>query len=381
MLIHSTKSVELQTRMLTDNPYTNTMCLGCGNCPQRSACGGLSVEAQVMDCMHSCCGGRASCTKVCPRKSATFVRQAKEILGFDLDNTPRAPTRSAILDQDVIELIYHGSRRIKPLYADYVALRLADVVNFIDKKPKFATGDELRNAFRLTPECRIILSGVDHDNRIEPWWSLGVARPAIIKGLVAMGIELVTSPNFSLILDHPRWDDLHAMKRIALVFAEFQENGLACALHPNGRTFQDFTRWKRFIADRPEVQFLSYEFITGTNRLSRRQFHLDGLAEIANCANRPLDIIVRGNPKVIPLLRNYFRRVIYIDTTAFMKTHKRRSAVRFANDSLEWNPVETPRGSPLDSLLGENIEEQRAYLHAAYYQTSPTATPIKRGAL
>ena len=182
---------------------------------------------------------------------------------------------------------------------------------------------------------------------------------------------MVTTPNYSLVLDHPRWDDLHAMKRIAQVFAEFYENGLDCALHPNGRTFQDFRRWQSFIAERCEVQVLAYEFITGPNRSGRRQFHLDRLAELADVANRPLDIVVRGNPQVIPFLRGHFRKVVYIDTTAFVKTQKRRIAERAANNALEWVPIGTPPGAPLDHLLKTNIEEQVAYLRATYYLMPP----------
>nr|WP_155269203.1 DUF4417 domain-containing protein [Brucella intermedia] len=374
MLIDTTKSTELQTRMLTDNPHINTMCLGCGNCPDRDICGGLSIEAQIMDCLHHCCGASDTCTKVCPGNAIVFPQQVREIGGFDLHATPRAPALPVVLKGDVVELIYHGSRRVQALEADVVALRLADVVDFRRKRTKHVSAEVLREAFRLSPDCKVILTGVDHDNKIEPWWSLGPARPAIIRDLVANGVQMVTTPNFSLVLDHPRWDDLHAMKRIALVFSEFQENGLACALHPNGRTFQDFERWRTFVAERPEVQVMAYEFITGPDRSGRRQFHLDRLAELAAAADRPLDIIVRGNPQVIPFLRRHFREVLYIDTTAFMKTQKRQMAERVANNALEWVSSKTSPGAPLDPLLRTNLEEQVAYLRAAYYgQPLPAA--------
>lgn len=366
-----TKSAELETRILTDNPYANTMCLGCGSCPDRAICGGLSVEAQIMDCLDHCCGVPDSCSKVCANNAVQFPHQVREIGGFELGNTGRTPARPAELTGDVVELIYHGSRRSQALKADTVALRLADLVDFRRKRPKYATRTQLCEAFRLSPACHIILTGVDHDHRIEPWWSLGAARPSIIQGLASLGIQLVTTPNFSLVLDHPRTDDLHAMKRIALVFAEFQEHGIACALHPNGRTVRDFERWAAFIAERPEIQVLAYEFITGPDRNSRRPFHLDRLAELAVSANRPLDIIVRGNPQVIPFLRAHFRKVIYIDTTAFMKTQKRRVAERVANDAIEWVPCATLPKAPLDPLLRINLEEQVAYLRAAYYGQPP----------
>jgi hypothetical protein len=215
--------------------------------------------------------------------------------------------------------------------------------------------------------CDIILTGVDHDARIEPWWSLGHARVAIIHSLVRLGIALVTTPNFSLLLDNPRPDDLHAMKRIAITFSEFQQEGLACALHPNGRTMRDFDRWAAFIATRPEISTLAYEFITGSGRSGRRQFHLDRLINIAKVAGRPLDIVVRGDPHIVLLLRAHYREVIYIDTTAFMKAQKRRIAERSVNGALDWNRAYTEPGANLDHILRTNVEEQGAFLRAKYF--------------
>ena len=211
------------------------------------------------------------------------------------------------------------------------------------------------------------MTGVDHDARIEPWWSLGDARITIIRSLVRLGIALVATPNFSLLLDNPRTDDLHAMKRIAITFTEFQQEGLACALHPNGRTIRDFDRWAAFIATRPEVSTLAYEFITGSGRSARRQFHLDRLIDIAKAARRPLDIVVRGDPHVIPPLRAHYREVIYIDTTAFIKAQKRRIAERSVNDALDWNRIYTEPGANLDRILRTNVEEQRAFLRAKFF--------------
>jgi hypothetical protein len=55
---------------------------------------------------------------------------------------------------------------------------------------------------------------------------------------------MATTPNYSLFVDRPRWDDLHAMKRIAIVHGEFLEAGMPGALHVNGRTDRDFERWR-----------------------------------------------------------------------------------------------------------------------------------------
>lgn len=361
------RSNDVIRRTLTDDPGVNVMSLGCPSCAHFAECGGLHVEAHLLDCLSLCCGEPGRCSRVCPNKPEAFVAQSREVVGFNFDNTPRAPARPSNLGSDIAELIYHGSSRQAVLHVRTIALRLADVVDYRRKRVRFATRHEMCAAFRINSACNIILTGVDHDARIEPWWSLGEARITIIRSLVRLGIALVATPNFSLLLDNPRPDDLHAMKRIAITFTEFLQEGLACALHPNGRTIRDFERWASFVAKRPEVSTLAYEFITGSGRSARRQFHLDRLIDIAKAAGRPLDIVVRGDPQVIPSLRAHYREIIYIDTTAFMKTHKRRIAERLANNALDWNRAYTEPSANLDLILRTNVEEQRAFLLAKYF--------------
>ena len=60
-------------------------------------------------------------------------------------------------------------------------------------------------------------------------------------------------------------DDLHSIKRIALVRSEFLDEGLPAALHVNGQSEADFKRWTDFLVARPEVTDVAYEFITGAS--------------------------------------------------------------------------------------------------------------------
>jgi len=73
----------------------------------------------------------------------------------------------------------------------------------------------------------VILTGTALDPPLERWWSLGRERLDAIRVLRDLGITLVTTPNFSLFTNHPRWDDLHSMKRIAIVHEGFLRLGAA----------------------------------------------------------------------------------------------------------------------------------------------------------
>lgn len=354
-------------KSLTDDPVANSLALGCAPCPHLPTCGGLCLPAGIMDCLDLCCKTRDRCTRVCRNKPASFVDQIREIGGFEFHNVPRTPARRVHMRSNIAPLIYHGSRRVRALRHDTFALRLPDLVNFKTASLKFVDRSTLCKSFGIDPAAQIILTGVNLDHRIEPWWSLGAKRVPLIHSMVSFGIELVTAPNFSVVLDQPRTDDMHAMKRIAIVFSEFQEHGLACALHPNGRTDRDFDRWGEFIANRPEISVLAYEFITGPGRVARKPFHLARLADLAHAAGRDLDIIVRGDPSVIPYLRQHFRNVVYIETTAFMKTIKRQRAERVGNDRLRWTPSPTAPEGDTDQLFAENLKERSALLALHYY--------------
>nr|WP_246780489.1 DUF4417 domain-containing protein [Rhizobium sp. AQ_MP] len=264
-------------------------------------------------------------------------------------------------------MIYHGTSRHRAASGSVFALRLHDVVDFSQAKLRYSTREALTAAFKIDVSAKIVLSGVDHDERIEPWWTLQDRRTSILDDLRELGIDLVTAPNFSLLLDKPRTDDLHAIKRIAIVWREFEQSGIACALHVNSRTLHDFERWSRFIQERDEIGIISYEFITGAGKRARRQFHIDGLSRIAQQSGRPLDIVVRGDPDVVTQLRQSFRRVVYIDTMAYMKTIKRRRASRSGNAKLGWHPVKTATPAELDDLLDHNLSEQTLFLRDRFY--------------
>ena len=167
--------------------------------------------------------------------------------------------------------------------------------------------------------------------------------------------ELVTTPNYSLFVDRPRWDDLHAMKRIAIVHQEFLREGMPAGLHVNGRTETDFYRWAEYISVRPEITHLSYEFTTGTGRSERYKQHAIWLATLAKNVNRPLHLVVRGSNKVLPLLSDAFAHISFLETSSFMKTVMRQRAYLKRNGGLNWQNAPTETGAPLDDLLADNL--------------------------
>lgn len=327
--------------------------LGCAGCGEKKMCGGLAVEANVWSCLSLCCGNPAKCDRVC-RNNPEFAFRVQEVGGFGLD-LPQAPLLAPPILPLVVPEVFHGSKRDRPFAPAVASLSLYSMFDRKEGNPKYQTREALCDNFKISTDTPLLLTAIQRDRPLERWWQLGRAkRRAIIHAAQDCGVVLATTPNYSLFLDRPRWDDLHAMKRIALAHSEFLEAGMPAALHVNGRTETDFNRWAEFIVAHPEVTHLSYEFTTGTGRPTRRRQHAIWLCGLAAAVGRPLHLLMRGGSDVLPELCAAFAGVTFLETTAFLKTMMRFRAIK--NETLDWWPYPTAVNQPLDDLFATNWE-------------------------
>lgn len=342
--------------------------LGCRMCPDRALCGGLRLEADFYDCLQFCCGNPGSCDRVC-RRHPDFADRVREVGTFALDTVPRGPRLASPDLPAVVPVIYHRARRVLPVNADALALPLHAMFDRRGGGPCYAAPDKLREAFGAGPDSVILLTGTDRDKPLEHWWSIGEPqRRTVIRAMKAAGVGIVTTPNYSLFINRPRWDDMHAMKRIAVVHAEFLYAGMPAALHVNGRTEGDFSRWRDFLAERPEITHIAYEFTTGTGWAGRREQHAAWLAALACGVARPLHLIVRGGVEVLPALARAFAGITVLETSIFMKTMMRQAAYLKGNAAPGWRAAPTPPGAPLDSLFAGNRAARESWLRACIAQ-------------
>jgi hypothetical protein len=327
--------------------------LGCAGCAERETCGGLAVEANVWSCLSFCCGNPEKCDRVC-RNNPDYAFRVQEIGGFELD-LPQAPLLPAPALPLVVPEIFHGSKRRRHFAPALANVSLYGMFDRREGLPKYRTRAELSDNFKISADTPLLLTAIQRDRPLERWWELGQAgRKVIIQAARDLGAVLATTPNYSLFVDRPRWDDLHAMKRIALAYAEFLNAGMPAALHVNGRTERDFARWADFIVAHPEVTHLSFEFTTGTGRPTRRRQHAAWLCQVAETVGRPLHLLVRGGSDLLPELCAAFAGVTFLETTSFLKTMMRYHAVKGA--SVGWWPYPTAAGQPLDDLFKTNWE-------------------------
>lgn len=336
--------------------------LGCFNtCPDYSICGGLQLDRALFDCLDLCCGNPASCDAVCRNKPADFAMRVREVEGFCLNNVPRAPVLCSPSLPSAIPILFHGSCRSVSFAPTAVCLPLYKVIPRYDETIRFNNNNELASHFGFSPGIPVILSGTANDRPLERWWSLGSQRRSVIRKLREIEIALVTTPNYSVFSDQPRWDDLHSMKRIAITHEEFLAEGLPAALHINARTERDWDRWTAYIETRCEVTHIAFEFGTGARYAQRAQWHADQLSQLATRVHRPLHLVVRGGIKVMGTLRRAFPEITLLDTVSFTKTIKRKRASISAG-RLTWTDSPTSTMAELDDLLSDNWSTVDSYL-------------------
>ncbi len=349
-------------RRLWHDPERKISSLGCMTCPERNLCGGLRPKAAFYDCLQFCCGKLDGCDRVC-RNHPDYPDRVREVATFDLGTVPRALLIVAPDLPHVVPVIYHRSARNGSSVSETVSLSLYSLFDRRSGQPRYASHNSLCKAFGIRPGSTIVLTGTDRDPPLERWWELGGdRRRTIIRATKAVGIGLVTTPNYSLFIDRPRWDNFHAMKRIAITHEEFLREGVAAALHVNGRTESDFSRWAAYIAVRPEITHLAYEFTTGTSWAGRQEQHARWLAGLAVLVGRPLHLVVRGGVEVLPLLARAFAGTTMLDTSIFIKTMKRQRAYAKTNSALGWTSSPTEYGAPLDDLFTDNYQFVEAWI-------------------
>lgn len=363
--------MHIAERKLRHDSSLHQPSLGCAGCAERKFCGGLAIEANVWSCLSFCCNDPDNCDRVC-RNNPDYAFRVQEIAGFEL-KLPQAPLLPAPVLPLVVPEIFHGSKRSRHFAPALASVSLYGMFDRREGLPKYRTRTDLSDNFKISTDTPLLLTAIQRDRPLERWWELGQARrKVIIEAARDCGVVLATTPNYSLFLDRPRWDDMHAMKRIALTHGEFLQAGMPAALHVNGRTEWDFERWAAFIAEHPEVSHVSFEFTTGTGRPTRRRQHAAWLCSVAKTVGRPLHLLVRGGSDLLPELCEAFAGVTFLETTTFLKTMMRYHAVKGA--TVAWWPYPTAAKQKLDDLFETNWEISRDAI-AKVMRRDPSRAP------
>jgi hypothetical protein len=243
-----------------------------------------------------------------------------------------------------------------------VALSLHRLYDKKDGRIRYNTPVELRAAFSLARDTKIVLIGSGRDQPIENWWGLSSNRLSALEQLQQLDIEMITSPNYSLFTDVPRHDNMRNIKRIVVTWNEILRAGIPAALHANARTVRDYNRLLELAADRRELTDFAFEFKTGGAWPKRLSFHAWHLARIGRATLRPLRFVMVGGVSVLPQLARAFNEIVYVDSHAFMKSTYRHRLFAQNDGSIGDAPEPTAKATSLTPLLLENIDTMRRHV-------------------
>jgi len=309
---------------------------------------------------HCTCADPTKCDVVCPTNAEHFVRRFHEVDGWDLDTIPRARDLELPKLPDWMPLLQGNLGGSRCLSEPTVALPLTYALLGTGKTVRGRTAEELRRAYGARPSHGWVLSGTEDDPAVERMWSLpDLSRVA--RQLVHAGVLLATTPNFSLLVDTPRHDNFHAMKRIAWAWFRMTQGGLCTALHLNARTDHDFARWIRFVKDRPEVKAVAFEFLTGSATNASAQLYVQRLTRFAQEVGRPITLVIRGRAALAEQLAGVFSQIVLIDSSPYMRATKRRRASIGSAGTLSHTFAPTTERSQVRALLQHNIRIHRAH--------------------
>ena len=104
---------------------------------------------------------------------------------------------------------------------------------------------------------------------------------------------------------------------------------------------------------------IAFEFLTGTATKQSVDQYCERLAGLAAAVGRDLTLVVRGNAEAARALRAAYKQVVFIDSTAYMRSTKRRRAYLNENGKIAYLPVHTSTSREARALLRHNIHTLR----------------------
>jgi hypothetical protein len=325
---------------------------GCADCYLQSTCGGLRVKGAALDCQRFCCH-KADCQLVCFNSPINYAKRLQEIGGFDLANIQGCdPVRFERI-RGYAPLFHHAYSRKEAFVGEVAAVSLYELLTR-DGSPKYFSRDDVVRNFRISPDAKLIVSGVHEDRFLERVWA-SPHRTSIALMLKSIGVAIFTPPNFSVYNNVPRPETLYNIKRIGLISREFLAAGVPTALHVNACTDTDYDRYYAFLLARPEFEAISFDFITGPGYPSRMWWHIRKLIEIKNKLPRQMQLVLRGGTQALNALSGAYSHIVVIDSDPLHRALHRQRMI-FGNDGrmrIVKNPL--AEGVPVDQLVVQNV--------------------------
>lgn len=327
-----------------------------------------------MNCFDlSCCGGEAGCKRICPHNHPDFMRRLEEVGGLRFDDLKSLAQRPAELPQ-YVPVIDHKKGRHGTLDYPAAALSTYRVVRLKGRRYRALADNprDLRAAFGIAEDARVILRGTARDPSLERYWQYG-DRDDAARQLAALGVSLIIAPNFSHVLNVPRSEHLYNRRRQLLCIESMVESGLNVAPHLSAVARGDWDFWRGYLSDNEAVMYVAKEFQTGNKNRTQGRRSIESLADLQQDIGRKLHPIVIGGAQFVEYVAARFETFTLLDSVPFAKTTRRRLFDLAAGKS-PWRETWTLLGQGLERNLDHNVRRYAPWIEqrASFERSRPT---------
>jgi len=148
-----------------------------------------------------------------------------------------------------------GGKKINTGAGQFVAISLGTIVSIKQLKVRV----NIREVLGLTSETKLVLLSYGKDELIENIWP---KRWDLYKTLLGVGIDLITSINYSIWFNQNHCEHLINVKRNLLTFQEMQKVGLPAIPNVYWYGQKDLFRWATWLNSNPLVKLAAINLQT-----------------------------------------------------------------------------------------------------------------------
>jgi hypothetical protein len=352
------------------NKPSQITCLGCANCALFSECGGID-ELMLWGCVQKCADcGVGQCDWTCPKNCNQFWSRFREVGGWP-PKPPGTIRTSANLNLPIyLPQIYNGNDRQEVLTEPIVAVPTFCVVKGRKNGGYGPVADDpasFRQKLKLARNAKVVLISVAQDKYLERFWKYAESCD-VGHALRELDIEAITTPNFSYFSDIPRPHFLWNLARMSRMSEYLSSCGINVVPHIHAATKRDWSNWEQTLIDQRQITHVAREFQTGGSVREVAMKSIHELADLRDKLGRELHLLAIGGSQYGTELGKFFPKLTLVDSTPFMKTHKRRKFVQRPRLLPHWVKNRTAKGESLGRLLQANIASYRIWLESRIFQ-------------
>lgn len=353
--------------MLTDlrqhRRQSEILYLGCDSCALLPECGGLD-DLTLWGCFQKCLTCDVErCDWTCPKNRNQFWSRFREVGGWPPKPLQNIRTAENLYLPLYLPQIHNGHDRRNRLAEPIVAV---PTFSILKGRPSGSYGPiasdrvAFRRALKLSGTTKILLVSVAQDWHLERFWRFAESCD-VGPALRQLDIDAITTPNFSFFSDVPRTHSLWNLARMSRMTEYLSSSGINVIPHIHAATKTDWNYWTRIFLDDEHITHIIREFQTGGRNRDVALSSIQKLADFRDKLGRELHLVAVGAGQYASILRRHFSKLTLVDSTPFIKTHKRQRLVLRPGSRPMWIRHQTAPDESLHELLRDNVIAYRAW--------------------